>query len=546
MDFWDGLWLNEGFATWMSLYAGNTFFPEWKIWQSFITESLAGALSLDSLRSSHPIEVPVKRADEVDQIFDAISYEKGSCVLRMISKYLGEEVFLGGVRRYLKKHAYGNTTTTDLWNALSEESGKDVAKVMELWTKHVGYPVVQVSENAGSAHVEQHRFLRTGDVRPEEDTITYPIFLGLRTSQGVDESLTLFDRKGEFQIPKDDFYKLNADHSGVYRTLYPPGRSAKLGQAANGGKLSVEDRAGMIADAGALAASGYQPTQDALTLLKGFHNESEYVVWDQIISNLGSIRTAWIFENKSTRDALKAFLRDIGSKKAHSLGWKFSAGEDSIAQQFKALMFAALGSCGDEKIVAASKDMFEKFSSGDREAINPNIRGSVYSMALQHGGEREYEVIYNEFKTAKVAEERNTALRSLGRAEKPELIQRTLKLALSDEVRTQDIYMPLGGLRGHAAGIEGLWQAMQENWETLVERLPPGLSLLGSIVSICTSGFTHETQKKEVEDFFGKKSTKGFDQTLAQSMDVVSAKIKWLERDGEPVEKWLKENGYLS
>ncbi len=130
MDFWDGLWLNEGFATWMSWYSCNEFFPEWKIWERFVSDDLQSALSLDSLRSSHPIEVPVKRADEINQIFDAISYSKGSCVLRMMSRYLGEDVFMEGVRRYIKKHAYGNTQTGDLWAALADASGKDVERIL--------------------------------------------------------------------------------------------------------------------------------------------------------------------------------------------------------------------------------------------------------------------------------------------------------------------------------------------------------------------------------------------------------------------------------
>ena len=546
MDFWDGLWLNEGFATWMSWYACNSFFPEWKVWENYVTDSLAMALSLDSLRSSHPIEVPVQRADEINQIFDAISYEKGSCVLRMVAKYLGEETFLGGIRRYLKKHAYGNTQTTDLWDALSAESGQDVGKVMEIWTKHVGYPVVKVTEDrkSGTVHMEQNRFLRTGDVQPGENEITYPIFLGLRTSNGVDDSARLNDRKGEFKIPEDDFFKLNADQSGVFRTFYTQERLDKLGKAAKAGQLSTEDRAGMIADTGALAASGYQPTTGTLTLLKGFSSETEYVVWDQMVTTIGSVRSAWVFETDKTKDALKAFLRGIAGDKAHKLGWKFAEGEDSIEQQFKTLMFAAVGSAGDRKIISAASEMFEKFSKGDRDAINPNIRGAVYGMVLQDGGEREYESILKEFKTAETADERNTALRSLGRAKKPELIQRTINLAFSGEVRNQDIYMPLSGLRAHKEGIEALWKAMKENWETLIEKLPPGLTLLGSVVTMCTSSFTHESQKKEVEEFFKDKSTKGFDQTLAQSMDGVTAKIRWLERDRLPVESWLKENGY--
>ena len=390
MDFWDGLWLNEGFATWMSWYSCNTFYPEWKVWESYVTDTLQGALSLDSLRSSHPVEVPVKRADEVNQIFDAISYSKGSCVLRMISKYVGEDVFIDGIRKYLKKHAYGNTQTGDLWAALSQASGKDIGKVMNVWTKQVGYPVVTVTENEkdNTIHVKQNRLLRTADVKPEEDH-TYPVFLGLRTEDGVDEQLEFSKREDSFKVPDMDFFKLNADHTSLYRTSYTPARLEKLGKAAKNGKLSTEDRAGMLADAGALAASGYQKTSGVLNLLKGFDSEKEFVVWSEILTRLGAIQGAWVFEDKSIRDGLESFQRDLVSERAHKAGWEFKDSDDHILQQFKSMLFGSAGMAGDKKIIDAAKAMFAKFTKGDKSAIHPNIRGSVFGMALKYGGKEE-------------------------------------------------------------------------------------------------------------------------------------------------------------
>lgn len=395
MDFWDGLWLNEGFATWMSWYSCNIFFPEWKVWQSYVTDTLQGALSLDSLRSSHPIEVPVKKADEVNQIFDAISYSKGSCVLRMISKYLGEDVFMEGIRQYLKKHAYGNTQTGDLWAALGAASGKNLEETMDIWTKHVGYPVVSVTENEkdNTIHVKQNRLLRTADVKPEEDKVLYPVFLGLRTKDGVNEELVLSERENNFKVPNLDFFKLNADHSGIYRTSYTPARLEKLGQAARDGLLSVEDRTGMIADAGALAACGYQKTSGVLNLLKGFDSETEFVVWNEIISRLGAIQGAWIFEDQKIRDGLETFQRDLVSEKAHKAGWVFKDGDDHIQQQFKGMLFGSAGMSGDDTVRRAAKDMFAKFAAGDKSAIHPNIRGSVYGMALKYGGKAEVSTV---------------------------------------------------------------------------------------------------------------------------------------------------------
>ncbi|KAL8690647.1 MAG: hypothetical protein Q9224_004360, partial [Gallowayella concinna] len=504
MDFWEGLWLNEGFATWMSWYSCNKFYPEWKVWQSYVTDTLQGALSLDSLRSSHPIEVPVKRADEINQIFDAISYSKGSCVLRMISKYLGEQTFMEGIRRYLKKHAYGNTKTEDLWAALSDASGKPVEKIMDIWTKNVGYPVVTVDESIGSnlIRVTQNRFLRTADVKPEEDKTLFPVFLGLRTKDGVNENLTMSERVREFEIPDKNFFKLNADHSGIYRTLYSPSRLEKLGEAAKQGLLSVEDRAGMIADAGALASSGYGKTSGILSLVKSFNSEPEFVVWSELLSRISSIRSAWVFEPEPTRDALKSFQRSLVSSQAHSKGWTFTSDEDHIQAQFKALLFGSAGLAGDEKIIQAAQDMFGKFTNGDRSAIHPNIRGSVYAIVLRNGGKAEYDAIFHEFQTAKDADERNTALRSLGRVDTPELIDRSLALPLSDHVKGQDVYLPLAGLRNDARGIEALWAWMTNNWEAIEKKCPPGLSMLSSVVQMCTSGFTTGEQLAKVQKWF--------------------------------------------
>lgn len=547
MDFWDGLWLNEGFATWMSWYSCNSFYPEWKVWQTYVIDTLQGALSLDSLRSSHPIEVPVKRADEVNQIFDAISYSKGSSVLRMISKYLGEDTFLQGVRDYIKKHAYGNTQTGDLWAALAKASGKPVEEVMDIWTKKVGFPVVHVTENPskGTVNIKQNRFLRTGDVKPEEDETLYPVFLALRTKEGVLDELVLDKREDDFKVSDLDFFKLNADHSGLYRTSYTPERLEKLGQAAKAGLLTVEDRAGMVADSGALAAAGYQKTSGLLSLLKGFDTETEFIVWNEMLTRVGSVRAAWLFEDKKTRDALKAFQRALVSEKAHQLGWEFSDSDDHVLQQFKALLFGSAGSAGDAKIVAAAQDMFKRFTAGDRSAIHPNIRGSVYNIVLKNGGAKEYDAVLDIYRNSSTSDEKNTALRSLGAAEDIALVRRTLDMALNGEVRNQDAYMPLSGLRSHVTGVEERWKWLKENWDTILSRFPPSLGMLGSIIQLSTVSFNTEEQLKDVEAFFAPKDTKGFDRAVSQSLDSISAKAHWLKRDREDVEQWVKANGYF-
>ncbi|KAM3442840.1 hypothetical protein NHJ13734_002164 [Beauveria thailandica] len=545
MDWWDGLWLNEGFATWVSWYSSNSFFPEWKVWEEYVVDNLQSALGLDSLRSSHPIEVPVKCADEIAQIFDSISYSKGSAVLRMISTYLGEDQFLEGVRQYLKKHAYGNTETGDLWASLAAASGKPVSEVMGVWTKEMGYPVVTVNENGSIAEVTQNRFLRTGDVQPEEDKVLYPVFLGLRTKEGVENAATLNVRKTQFDIPADDFFKLNANHTSLYRTAYSPERLGKLGEAAKAGLLTVEDRAGMIADAASLAVAGYQKTSGIMNLLKGFDSENEYVVWSEILRRLSGVEGAWLFEDKAIRDGLKKFRRELVSPKAHALGWEFKETDTHSEGQFKTLMFASAGGSGDEKIIQAAKDMFGKYVTGDKSAIHPNLRSSVFTLALKHGGVKEFDQLIEIYRTSTLTTERNTILRCMGRAEDPELIQRSLGMVFGPDIRNQDCTSALGGYRAYPHGIEALFEYLTKNWDLIIKSVGDNASLLGGVVAITTGGATKPEQLAKIEAFFADKNTSAFDQTLNQVKDSIRAKIAWLDRDRDDVAAWVKENGYL-
>jgi aminopeptidase 2 len=263
---------------------------------------------------------------------------------------------------------------------------------MATWTKKIGYPVITVKENGNELHLTQNRYLRTADVKPEEDQTLWPIFLGLRTKKGIDESLTFDTRETIVKIEDPDFYKLNANQTGVYRTLYTPERLVKLGQAAKSGLLSVQDRAGLLGDAGALATSGYQKTSSLLDFVSGLKDEKEYIVWTEISARISSIKAAWLFEPKEVLEGLRKFQKDLFTPLAHEVGWEFKPEDNDILQQLKALAFSQAGYGGDEKVVAAAKEMFQKFVDGDLDAINPNIRSTVYNIVLQYGennGEKE-------------------------------------------------------------------------------------------------------------------------------------------------------------
>lgn len=542
MDWWEGLWLNEGFATWMSWYSCNEFEPEWKVWEQYVTDTLQHALSLDALRSSHPIEVPVKRADEINQIFDAISYSKGASLLRMISKWLGEDVFIKGVSQYLEKFKYGNAKTEDLWDALTAASGKNVTEVMNIWTKKVGFPVITVKEEGNEITFTQNRYFSTGDAKPEEDETLYPVFLALKSKNGVDSSLELKQRSMTVKLDYADFFKVNGDQSGIYITSYSDERWKKLGQQAN--LLSVEDRTGLVADVKALSTSGYTSTVNFLELVSSWRDEKSFVVWEQILNSISSFKTTWIFEPQNVIEGINAFVRDLVTKKMNEIGWDFSKNEDFATKRLKVALFGAACAAREQHVEKAAVEMFEKYTAGDKNAIPALIKPVVFNTVAGIGGKENYEKIYSLYENPVSTDEKLAALRTLGRFKEPELLERTLGYLFNGTVLNQDIYIPMQGMRTHKEGVEALWSWTQKNWDELSKRLPPGLSMLGSVVMLATSGFTSLDIKKEIKQFFDNRSTKGFDQSLAQSLDTITSKAQWVNKDRDVVITYLKEHGY--
>jgi len=235
---------------------------------------------LDALRTSHAIEVPVYDGPEVDQIFDHISYLKGSSVIRMLSSHLGEKVFLQGVADYLKAHQYSNATTNDLWSALSKASGKDVNSFMDNWVRKIGFPVVTVAEEPGQIGLRQQRFLLAGDAKPQEDETVWWIPLGLHTgtsasAASVHETSALTKKEETIRNVDDSFYQVNKNLTGFYRTNYPPERLEKLGEARS--SLTVQDKIGLVGDAYANSVAGYGSTAGLLALVERFQDEKEYL-----------------------------------------------------------------------------------------------------------------------------------------------------------------------------------------------------------------------------------------------------------------------------
>ncbi|KAI1317204.1 Aminopeptidase 2 mitochondrial [Mortierella claussenii] len=551
MDWWDYLWLNEGFATWVGNLAVSKFFPEWDNWSYFIADGFQMGLALDGLRSSHPIEVPCKHPHEIHQIFDAISYYKGASCIRMLSSWLGLDVFLKGIRIYMKKHAYKNTSTEDLWAALSEASGVNVGEFMNAWIKQVGYPVVDVEEDADATTLsfKQSRYLSSGDLTSAEDTARWTIPLGIEPAptDNAHKNQLLTSDSLTVKLEKGGHYKVNSDYNGFFRTAYPASALARISQSikAKDPLFTPGDRVGLLADLGALSKSGHVKTSSLLELLESFEDEDQYVVWVAIAERVNVLSSVFYKESDDFQKALDKFQRKLFSKAAAKLGWETKSTDDYRSTLLRKLLLTNAGCAGDETVVQEAQKRFEVYVGGDAKALNQNVQSAAFEIVVLHGDEADFEKVLKCWRDATATDQKLAAIGALTAARHPALVQQLLELSVSEEVKAQDIIYFFGGLSRNPHARHELWEYIKTNWEMLSNRYVGSMALLGNIVKSGVGRFTSEEMAKDCEAFFEGKKVDDISRPIAQSLEVIRSNAKWVARDADDVRQWLTSKGYL-
>lgn len=510
----------------------------------FVTQSMQLAFNLDSLRTSHPIEVPVRNALEVDQIFDAISYQKGSSVIRQLAAYLGVETFLKGVGDYLQKHQYSNARTDDLWNALSKASGQDVAALMDPWVRKIGFPVVTVAEEPGQITLKQSRFLSAGDVKPEEDETTWWIPTALKTGpQATDaQREPLLTKEDTYRDIDTDFYKLNSNTTGFYRVNYPPKRLEQLGKSID--KLTVQDKIGLIADAQAMAVAGEGRTPAVLSLLEGFPSEKNYLVWSEITSTLALIRRVFS-DDEQISAGLRKFTLKLVTAAVDKVGWSFGPHDDFLTGQIRALLINTAGLQGHQGVIDEANKQFKAYKSGDKKAIHPSLRSSVFNIAVRYGGEDGYKAVQQEFLNNTSIDGKDICLSAMGKVQSPDLAKQYLKWAFDGAVLTQDIHTPAIALASNSKTRYAVWEFVKDNWPMIHEKLSGNMVVLERWLRPSLRLFSSFEVEKDIEAFFKDKDTAGFDRGLAIISDTIKSNAKYAERDREVVKEWLEVHGYM-
>ena len=442
MEWWTHLWLNEGFASWVEYLCVDACFPDWRIWTQFVFQDMARAYSLDALLSSHAIEVPVGHPSEVDEIFDEISYSKGSTVIRMLHGFLGEEAFRAGLNHYLNKHQFRNTFTEDLWDALELQSGKPVATMMNTWTKQMGYPVLSVTEaQPGRFVVRQNRFLASEVAVGEHATSLWYVPIGVLYAASGDAQTrvsisALSEREGHLDLSHDaaagGWIKLNPHQTALYRVHYSEPLQQRLKAAISSGALvEPTDRLGIQNDALALARAGITSTNEFLDLLLAYTTETDYTVWCDISANLGTV--AHLLSHTDFADRLDAYTKRLYKHAAERLGWDAKPDESHLDAMLRALVIGRLGRSGDDATVAEAKRRFANFVA-DRNSLTADLRSAVYGVALKYGDESVFEDLRRIARESDLQEEKVRCYRALASTSDPVLLQRALDLTIGDEV----------------------------------------------------------------------------------------------------------------
>eukprot|EP00038_Savillea_parva_P019402 m.27399 g.27399 ORF g.27399 m.27399 type:complete len:872 (+) comp4409_c0_seq1:61-2676(+) len=544
MEWWTHLWLNEGFATWVGWLAVDHMFPEWRIWDRFVGDELERALELDSLRSSHAIEVECKNSADVNEIFDAISYSKGASLIRMLADIIGIEAFQSGLRDYIQKHKYSNAESTDLWAALTKSSGRDVSSLMSVWTKQTGYPVVSLTLDTASGAVSgtQQRFFATG--ADASDTSLWPVALGM-SGPSVKESKPSIVDTASFAtgvtLGDGEYVKANRYMTGVYRVMYDAALLKRLGPATAG--FDCRDRYSLVSDAFACASAGYGDTAAALSLLLSFSGETAENVTNLMSHKIGDLQSLLFAEPEEVQARLGRYALHLFGPMAKRVGMEPKSTDTHADAMLRSMLVARAGKLGDATIVAECKERFAKFIAGDDKAIHPDIRSAVYSVVLKHGDKTEFDALIALYDRLEAQDEKVAVLRSLGSSLKPEVHQAVVDFALSDKVRSQDVVSPIASLAANPAAKMFLWKWFTANYSTLHSRFYSGSFLLGRIITNVCSGFATDESASEIEAFFDgcgldKDAVK---RAIQQSVESVRASALWLRNCREGVAAFLEQ-----
>ena len=546
MAWWNDLWLNESFASWMGDKATDNLFPDWEVWTQFVSSDTNRALSLDGLRNSHPIEQEVSNPAQIGELFDAISYSKGGSILRMLESFLGEETFRQGLNKYLTTHQYANAERTDLWNALADVSGEPVAEIMDSWVLQTGYPMLDIgverSDGNINLHMMQQRFVYDAILEDSAaDETLWKVPIGVYTADGGDSASRLMDTKllawdvADSDAEDDAWTKLNPEQTGFYRVRYSSTDLQQLVEPIRSKALTPIDRLGIQNDAFALSRAGIVPATDFLTIAEAYRSEDNAPVCADLSSNLGGLDN--LLSDEDYYGNFQAFSRSIFQQVAAQIGWDARPDETNMDALLRSTVLSHVGSNNDEDALREAAARFTAYT-GDPGSVSPDIRGIVFRLAAKRGGRTEYDAMWQLRADTPLQEEKVRFLYGLTSFEDKALLEETLNRSLGDEVRVHDTVSVITLVAGNTLGRDLAWQFLKDNWDELDRRYGEGGFAIMRLVGIA-SAFTTLDMHDDVQRFFADNPAPGAARTISQSLERIRLNAAWLDRNRDELANWF-------
>ncbi len=541
MRWWDDLWLNEAFATWMAFKIVDAWNPAWRMWLEF-DQGKAAAMHLDALRSTHPIRAEIRSVAEAGEAFDLITYEKGGAVLRMIEGYLGAERFRDGIRLYMQRHARGNAVADDLWNALGEASREPVLELANAWIRRPGFPLVRVARLGRVLRLEQRRFLSDpGAIATVAEEAAWPVPLVVRFGSGersTEQRILLRDGHAEVALEAQDdpeFVVANAGATGFYRVAYDASGLAAL--VRNLPRLASAERIQLLSDEWALVRAGEREIGAFLDLCAAFRSEDDYAVLEELVGRLATIEHRLVAE--VDRPAFRQLVHELFAPQLAATGWQAGPTEPDATRLRRAAAVRALaGIARVPKQVEEARSRLDRWLAGEREALEPNLHDVAVAAAARSGDADRFESFRALFAKEPDPAFRRRYLLALAAFEAPELALRAADLALSDEVPLQDSASFVGGLLANRGAREPFWGLMRARWDTLHGRLRSAPMLLRRVVE-SIGALVERRHLEEAEAFLAAHPLDEARQATAQTLERLRQDVELRERTQGPIGAWL-------
>ncbi len=545
MEWWDDIWLNEGFATWMESKPVEAWKPDWNVNLDDVLET-GQALALDSLQNTRPIHQNAETPAQIQELFDGIAYTKTAAVLRMLESYLGEQSFRAGVNAYLQAHAYGSATRSDFWKALASASSKPVDRIMPTFVDQPGVPMVSVASQCEGdqtkVQLTQHRYYYDKSLLEAPNTELWQIPISLKGGADRDKWELLTGQQQTFAIPHcDPWVFANGNGNGYYRVKYDSKTFASMAGNAER-NFSPAERIVLVRDAWAAVRAGQQPIGDFLQLAQALAGERNSVVVEQVDGELDYVGENLV--SSSDRGRYQAWVRNLLMPTFEQVGWQPAPGEDENRKELRAHILYTLGYTGrDAQILSTARELAIK-SLDNPSAIDPSIVNTVFTLAGVDGDANLYNQIMAHLKSATGSPQQYYRyLFTLSQFSSPSLLQRTLDFALSSEVRSQDSLILISAVMRNPAGDKLAWNFVQSRWQE-INKIMGGYNTGGLVAS--TGTFCDPQLRDQVRAFFTEHPVPDAKRSFRQAQESAGYCIDLKTSQAPALAFWLGQHGSAS